>query len=160
LFGDRSWTDYDFTVDLMREEGNDVAYLHFRRTDRKINSLDFEISSGERDQEGCRIASYQDGRESNLGGVEFRLVNHKWYTARVRVRRNHVDCTLHDGQNEVVHLAANDNSNLSDQVGLGTIRSSYRFKNIKVISPDDKTLWDGPPDRLVDAQGKVLWEAL
>jgi hypothetical protein len=51
LFGDLSWIDYDFTVDLMRENGNDCAMLHVRRTDGKRNLLDFEVSAGEREEE-------------------------------------------------------------------------------------------------------------
>jgi eukaryotic-like serine/threonine-protein kinase len=81
-----------------------------------------------------------------LGGINFRLVNHKWYRARVSVRRNHIVCTLHDhGENEVVHLEADDDRHPSGQVGLSTENSACRFKNIKVTDPDGKVLWEGPP---------------
>jgi len=145
FFGDPYWTDYDFTVDLMREKGNDCACLHFRVTERDRNGLDFEISAGDREREDCRVTVYKDGNEGSLGGAEFRLVDHKWYTARVEVRRNHIECTLHDGENEVVHLEVIDDDHPRGKLGLGSESSSYRFRNIRVTAPDGKTLWEMPP---------------
>jgi hypothetical protein len=158
-FGDVRWSDYDFTVDLMRVKGNGCAYLHFRDTGRSGNLMDFEISSGDRDEEDCRVTTYMDGEERNLGGERFHLVDHKWYTAGVRVHGGLVECTLHDGEKEVVHLEAPDNRHRKGQVGLGTHESSFRFRNIRVTAQDNRLLWNGPPNRLVNAQGKVLWEA-
>ncbi|MGO9600322.1 MAG: protein kinase domain-containing protein, partial [Isosphaeraceae bacterium] len=140
LFGDLDWTDYDFTVDLMREKGSEGgAGLSFRKTERNRN-LHFGISTGE-----GGLTAYKDGNERELGDAEFRLVDHKWYTARVQVHRNHIECTLHDGENEVVHLEAIDDDHPRGRVGLGSESSSYRFRNIRVTAPDGKTLWEMPP---------------
>ena len=99
-------------------------WLGFRVTERDRNGLGFGISTGDREEEDCRVTVFKDGNERNLGGAELRLVDHKWYTARVQVRRNHIECTLHDGENEVVHLEAIDDDHPRGQVGLGTEHSS------------------------------------
>ncbi len=55
LFGDLHWTDYDFTVDLLREEGNGGAALRFRRTLRNGNHLDFEMYGSDRNGGACGV---------------------------------------------------------------------------------------------------------
>ena len=141
LFGDLRWTDYDFTVELMREGENGVGdtQLFFRRTLRNGNTLGFEVG-------GDGMFASDDGKWRGLGAVNPHLVDHKWYRARVIVRRSHIVCTLHDDQrNELVNLEADDDRHPSGQVGLGTEGSSWRFKNIKVTAPDGQTLWEMPP---------------
>ena len=148
LFGDLRWTDYDFTVELMREKGLGDTGLFFHRTLRNDNHIWFGFGGAigvERD--ACGLVAFKDGKEKMLhGGVEFHLVDRRWYRARVSVRRNHIVCTLHDDQgNEPVHLNADYDRLPSGQVGLVTGRSSYRFRNIKVTAPDGKILWEMPP---------------
>ena len=144
VFGDLHWTDYDITVHLMREEGKGCALvLLFRRILRNSNHLHFLISDSDVES---TVEAYVDGNERVLGSVGSRVVNHKWYRAGVSVHRNHIVCTLHDdGENEVVHIEAEDDRHPSGQVGLDTWGGSWRFKNIKVTAPDGKTLWEMPP---------------
>ncbi len=157
LFGDLRWTDYDFTVELMREKGLGDTGLFFHRTLRNDNQIWFGFGGaiGE-ERDACGIVAFKDGKEKMLhGGVKFHLVDRRWYRARVSVRRNHIVCTLHDDQgNEPVHLNVDYDSLPSGQVGLGTGRSSYRFRNIKVTAPNGKILWEGLPDLPGQAGGK------
>ena len=119
--------------------------MRFRDARRNRNLLEFEIPAGDPGEEGCGITVYTNGNERNLGVDQIRLVDHKWYTARVRVRRSHIECTLYDGKNGLVRLEANDDNHPSGQVSFGTYESSFRFKNIKVTAPDGKILWEMPP---------------
>jgi serine/threonine protein kinase len=151
LFGDVHWTDYDFTVDLLltddplREKGHDCLTLLFRRTPEG-NNLGFGICAGDRDEAGCGISAFEDGKERGLKQRDFRFVKQKWHHARVSVQGNHIVCTLHDDVGkQVVHLPAVDGRHPSGQVGLDTENSAFRFKNIKVTDPDGKTLWEMPP---------------
>jgi hypothetical protein len=73
------------------------------------------------------------------------IVSHKWYTARVRIRGNHVESSLFDDGKEVVHLAADDVKHPRGRVGFATWHASYKFRNIRVTAPDGTGLWDGPP---------------
>ena len=147
-FGDLRWTDYDFTVELMREKGLGRSGLLFHRTLRNNNHIGFGFGDAIGvDKDRCELIALEDGKEHPLGEVvEFHLVDRRWYRARVSVRRNHIVCTLHDDQsNEHVHFEADYDRLPSGQVGLMTGRSSYRFRNIKVTAPDGKTLWEMPP---------------
>jgi transposase len=154
LFGDLRWTDYDFTVELMREKGNGFTGLSFHRTLRNGNTIGFNIGV---DTGICELSALEDGEENVLGKVEFHVVDRTWYRARVSVRRNHIVCTLHDDQsNEPVHLEAHYNRLPRGQVGLGTFESSYRFRNIKVTAPDGKILWEMPPAIGESPAGKEL----
>ncbi len=146
LFGDLHWTDYDFTVDLMRLGASRDSWvvLTFRSL-RNGDHLEFEIcGTGEA---GCGICAYEGRGERGLtGNDEFRIVARRWYTVRVRVRGDQVVCTIHDDRGkEHVNLTHNCGRHLSGQVGLGTARGSYRFRNIKVTDPDGKSLWEMPP---------------
>jgi serine/threonine protein kinase len=159
LFGDLHWTDYDFTVDLMREKGNGYVSLIFGRSSQNGNRYEFEMSGGAREEEGIGITAYEDGGERRLGGVGgIHLVAHKWYHARISVRRNHIVCTLHDDQgNEVVRpLGADEDRHPTGQVGLSTDDTSYRFKNIEVTAPDGRTLWEMPSAIAEPTAGKKL----
>jgi hypothetical protein len=159
LFGELDWTDYDFTVDFMRQSGNDCVGLHFRRIVRNDNGLVFELS-GFRDDGVCSIGSLTDGEERNLRRSIFHLINLKWYHARVRVRGKRVVCTLHDDEGkERVSLDADGGGidrHPTGRVGLFTANSAYRFKNIKVTAPDGKILWEMPPAIGESPAGKKL----
>jgi serine/threonine protein kinase len=149
FFGDRRWTDYDLTVDLMREKQNGGGSLSllFRRTPPNDNSLLFHYWSTDGGKPGHWVLlAAVDGNERvhrDVGG--FRLLDHEWYRARVSVRGNHYAGILYDGGGkEVIHLEADYDRLPSGQVGLSIDNSSYRFKNIKVTDPDGKTLWEMP----------------
>ena len=142
LFGDEQWTDYDFTVDLMRLSGSGPASLVVRGAD-KDNNFTFENAGW--GTSGV-ITITESGRPSPLRWVACRFESLKWYTARVRVRGSQIDCTLSDGDSEVVHLKVDDSRYPRGRVGLRTWEgTAYRFKSIRVTAPDGRTLWEGPP---------------
>jgi len=142
MFGDNQWTDYDFTVDLMRLHGIEAVYLVVRGAD-KDNNLVFTNSGWG----GTRslIEVIEKGNCRARRDVGCRFENLKWYTARVRVRGSEVVGTLLDGAKEIARVEVNDNRHPRGRVGLRTWYSAYRFKNIRVTAPDGKTLWEGPP---------------
>ena len=142
MFGDDQWTDYDFTVDLMRVSGSDSGLLVVRGLN-KDSHLSFGVAGHGGKQH--YIEANEGGGTFYIRGFDYAIENSKWYTARVRVRRSLVDVTLHNSSNEVVHLTASNDHHPKGRVGLRTWRSAYRFKNIKVTAPDGSILWEGPP---------------
>jgi serine/threonine protein kinase len=140
FFGDSDWTDYDFSVDLMRVQGHAGAALYFRIKTRNgdVNSLEFSVGEG--------ALNAHDEIERTLARDVIHLVDHKWYRARASVRGNHVVCTVQDdAQNELLYLESDEDRHPNGSVGLVTIFSAYRFKNVKVTDPGGKTLWEMPP---------------
>jgi serine/threonine protein kinase len=141
-FGDESWTDYDFSVDLMRLQGIQACFLVVRSTDRD-NNLEFGVSSYTNKR--CTIYSVEGGKLRDILGHDYSIDARKWYTARVQVRGSRVDCFLLDDNKEVVSVATINGGHPHGNVGLRTWFSTYRFRNIKVTAPDGKLLWAGPP---------------
>jgi serine/threonine protein kinase len=145
LFGDDRWTDYDFTVDAMRVGGANSFSLFFRSMD-KDDGFEFAVS-GEGNTT-CHIATHQNLHSQKLKSFDFTLQDHKWYNARVQVRGNRLEgfiTNLSAGGREIKVFDIDDGRHSRGRVGLGTFLSSFRFKNIKVTSPDGKVLWEGPP---------------
>ncbi len=73
---------------------------------------------------------------------DFRLVDQRWYTARVKVRGSHFECYV----DEVKLVDFDDDRHPNGCVGLRTWNSAYRFRNIKVTAPDGAILWEGLPE--------------
>jgi Domain of Unknown Function (DUF1080)/Lectin C-type domain len=145
LFGDDEWTDYDFTVDAMRVGGAN-SFSVFFRSRGKGDGFEYVVS-GEGNKT-CHVDDHQQGNDRRLNSFDFTLQDHKWYSARVKVRGNHVECfitNLSASGNEIKLFDIYDSRHPSGRLGLGTFLSAFRFKNIKVTAPDGHVLWEGLP---------------
>ncbi|HEV3257859.1 MAG TPA: family 16 glycoside hydrolase [Gemmataceae bacterium] len=142
LFGDRNWTDYDFSVEAMMGEGNDQVALWFRTRDIQ-NAYLFGLGSWRNTALTGEVLvggkSAIPLKSSRPGGA---LKAHTWYTARVSVRGNRGACFL----NGVRVFAFNAGQQPAGCVGLRTWGTSYVFRNIKVTAPDGTVLLEGLPD--------------
>jgi len=145
LFGDNQWTDYDFSVDAMRTGGENSFSLHFRAGDRG-NSYKYVM--GGDGNSTCSVVAHERGRTWSLKSAHLSLQDNTWYTARVHVRGNHIACFLcNSGSGKDTRLfdLYDDRFYSRGRVGLETFISSFRFRDIKVTSPDGKVLWEGLP---------------
>jgi serine/threonine protein kinase len=140
-FGDVAWTDYDFSVEAKRTAGNDGFGLWTRARRLYVNACLFSVAghSGNR-----HYIAHTDGpniRElaTKLPGF---IENGQWYTALVKVRGKRVQCFL----DNVMLFDVEARFALNGCVCLSTWESPYRFRNIKVMSPDGKVLLEGLPD--------------
>ena len=140
MFGDTNWRDYDFSVDALRVEGNEQVALGFRAVSGRGWYLAMWTPTGGSPE------IQVPGRFWPAGpGWKFPIEQNKWYTLRVSVRGNHADCFIKQGEIETRVASFTDDRHAVGRVGLRCVFSSWRFKNIKVTSPDGKTLWDGLP---------------
>jgi Protein kinase domain/PEGA domain/Putative zinc-finger len=146
LFGDISWTDYDFTVTAKPVSARYGFAVVFRS--RSPASRYEYVVQGTKSKE-CIVRAFRLGKEIDEGLVELRLSPNQWYTARVKVRGRRIQCFLSDGVDEVKLLDLEDDNSPNGQVGLKTLcgldGTEWRFKNIKVTAPDGTVLWEGPP---------------
>ncbi len=142
MFGDASWTDYDFSADVFRIHGREACNLVFRGADADHNLF---FANSAYTGTSSQIEANQGGSLHWLGGTPHAFEGRKWYRAHVRVRGGQIVATLHDGSTEVARVAVHDTSRPGGRVGLRTWYSAYRFKNIKVTAPDGTVLWQGPP---------------
>ncbi len=79
MFGDPNWTDYDFTADLMRVEGDTDGMLIFRGADRAHNI--YFASSAFYGRKSQFILILPQNKVRNLGMVPCPFTSGKWYTA-------------------------------------------------------------------------------
>ena len=145
-FGDSNWTDYDYSVDVMRVEGWLSAALLFRYGDSSFymcavghgsKSL-AEIHTAERDASG-QIRWWQ------VAATEQSLPNHEWTSLRVCVRGSQLRCLIWNGFDWSTLLEFTDDRFPTGRVGLRCVKSAFRFKNIRVTDPDGNILWEGFP---------------
>jgi uncharacterized protein (TIGR03067 family) len=149
MFGDDRWTDYDFSVDLMRTQGVGSINLFARCIDEKEH-VDFGISA-KGDFKYGHIETYENAKYRVLKIVEHKITNDRWYNARIGVRGPKIDCRIFEGGREILHLEASDDRHPRGKVGLATWLGAYEFKDIRVTAPDGSPLWDGLPAVGADA---------
>jgi hypothetical protein len=146
LFGDPDWTNYDFTVDLLCDQGKGAANLFFRGTKQGESAIVFVIPAAAK---ACSVEFWGGSSDADGPEVEnadrFKFVLRKWYTVRIRVRGDRCVCSVLAGDEGVISLNFKDGGHPRGMVGLSTWESSYRFKNMKVIAPDGKVLFEGLP---------------
>jgi uncharacterized protein (TIGR03067 family) len=149
LFGDYLWTDYDFTVDALRTNGDHGFVLHVRDTSETgMNGFNcWYLGAGEE----CRFNERSGLEEKVLRSFPHKLTSNRWYTARVRVRGSRFQCFLKDGDQEITIFDLDDKRHPNGRVGLQSAWSAWRFKNIKVTDPDGNVLWEGPPRLATEA---------
>ena len=143
-FGDRTWTDYDLSLQI-KAIGKHDGYLYV----------------------ACNIADQDNYRALRLGLGKFkaqdfghildalndRYSRHRqdaiecdrWYDVRIEVRGAKCRCLL--GGVELFPETA-DPRCAAGQVGLGSYGTAARFRNIVIRAPDGTPLWEGNPTGL------------
>ncbi len=153
-FGDRSWTDYEYTFEAQKTSGAEGFLVIFRMTNQQdfywynIGGWGNVRSQLEKSSEGSRGTV---GR-SFEGGVE----TGKWYSIRIRCEGNHIQAWMDDEQ--VLDYRDRRSPHLSGGVGLGTWSTQARFRNIKVTSLDGETLYEGLPEVGEEQFGARHWD--
>ena len=145
MFGDAGWRDYDFTVDAMRTLGGEGFSLIFRSTEQ-ANQLIYMVTG--RNNEVGEAQAVEMKNVEVLQKFLVSIASNRWYTARISVRGSHVQGFLNEGtgEGETKLFDFEHSGNRVGRVGLQASWSEYRFRNIKVTSPDGKLLWEGPPE--------------
>ena len=142
-FGDENWTDYDFSVSAMRVKGVEQFALGVRNGVRGGPEMLLFLAAPSVSQ--LELQKIRGFNVLTKSPVPFKINNQKWYTAKVSVRGSRCQCFLGNGKTDVKVLDVNDARYAKGAVVLRTIRSQYRFKDIKVVAADGRTLWEGPP---------------
>ena len=156
LFGEASWTDYEFSAELM---GSGNAALYFRCLDqdeyRNKNLVMLAIHVGSQQPWlKAELSIFEGGERHELGNSKgSKPEPGRWYTARVRVTGNRFEYAVSDGEKVVLKDSRTyPGIHPRGRVGLGTAGTCIRFRNIRVRAPDDTVLWEGLP--VIDALAK------
>jgi tRNA A-37 threonylcarbamoyl transferase component Bud32 len=152
LFGDADWGDYDFQVRLLREEsGHSGASLLFRATGPGNDNLaEFIRGMGGNRYGGIEYnfpgriwARDINGRDlPHDEGPNGRFDSEKWYSHKVEVRGATSKCYM-DGE---LRYQFDGIPSARGRVGLRTVFSVFRFRDLRVTKPDGTVIWSGLPD--------------
>jgi tRNA A-37 threonylcarbamoyl transferase component Bud32 len=142
-FGNSEWTDYDFSVELMREDGKHCCGLCYRAVDAH-NQYRFIIAGWSRQKVPKAGINVESSGIPTYGGPRHSCVlrNKEWYIASIKVRGDRSEAYL-DGELMYTNL---DDKHSKGQVGLFAYEPGFHFRNIKVTAPDGRSLWEGNPE--------------
>jgi Flp pilus assembly protein TadD len=137
-FGDLTWTDYDIQLEAMRVAGTEG----FGFAIRAISPQDYTYANfggwGNRFAGG---GSVLEGQVRMLPGYRALTIEAgRWYRVEVKVRGNLFRMFL-----DAKEVFAGPVDHPRGGIALGTWDTANRFRNIKVIAPDGRVLFEGVP---------------
>jgi hypothetical protein len=140
VFGDREWTDYDYSFDVVKTGGEFGVAALFRARDPK-NFMLFDLAGWQNRKYAVEVQA--DGRshhwvnKDRLGS----MARDRSYLVEVRARGDDFVCSI-DG--EVIY-DVHDGYFARGAVGLRCWGGAVRVGSILVKGPDGTILWQGPP---------------
>ncbi|HPC95857.1 MAG TPA: DUF1080 domain-containing protein [Sedimentisphaerales bacterium] len=153
VFGDRAWTDYEYTLEAMKTGGAEGFLILFRVAgDRAYYWYNLGGWGNLRHQ----LEKGSGGGRRTVGrAVEGKIETGRWYTIRVRCEGNRFQVWL-DGT-QVLDYTDERSPHLSGRVGVSTWSTQARFRNFKVTTLDGKTLYEGLPSVGDETFGAKHW---
>jgi serine/threonine protein kinase len=150
LFGDTTWRDYDFSFDFLADAGKPAEG---KPDDGNPNAGAYVRAQGPGTTYLWVLGADKNQRTIIDTAIKFKLVGRpgtashsintgRWYKAMVRVRDGRLWAYLDD---EVVLANLPIPYHREGMVGLFTRATSARFRNLLVVNPDGRVLWDGLP---------------
>ena len=153
VFGDRSWTDCEYTLEAMKTGGAEGFLILFRAASDRA---DYWYNLGGWGNLRHQLEKGVGGGRRTVGrAVEGRIETGKWYPIRVRCEGNRYQVWL-DGQ-QMLDYTDERSPHLSGQVGVSTWSTQARFRNFKVTTLDGKMLYEGLPSVGEDKFGAKHW---
>ena len=137
MFGDYSWTDYDFSCQATHPAAKGTISLFVRESNRYSG---YAVQFGVGETESF-ISDLGNNRLKQIGKPEEGLKPETQYKLTVKVRGDKIDCLV-DGKSV---FSATDGEHRSGRVGVkGT---GIKFRDFEVLDPDGKVLFQGIPLR-------------
>jgi alpha-N-arabinofuranosidase len=141
LFGDTAWTDYEYTLEALKDGGDEGFLIPFRASGGTFYWLNLGGWNNTRHQ-------LEKGQGNPVGpSYAGSILPGQWYGIRIRCEGSHIQCWLDDGFGEVNIIDWTDPEApiLSGQVGVGTWATQARFRNISVDELGGTNLYNGLP---------------
>ncbi len=154
VFGDKEWSDYEFSVEAQKTDGAEGFLILFR----VLNEEEFYwYNIGGWGNIQSALEKGVKGRGWGLIGpvVRNNIETGKWYKIVVRCEGAHLQVKLDD---KTMLDFTDNNPHLKGCVGLGTWNTKAKYRNIKVKSLNGQTLFEGLPELKTEQIEARYWQ--
>ena len=150
LFGDPAWTDYEITLDAMREEGSEGFIVMFRVAGTK----DFYWCNfgAEQNTEHAMQRNRTQYGNRKKGSIE----TGRWYAVKIRCEGPHFQVWLDN--KKILDETDEKNPVLNGKIGLNAWGTKTKFRNVKVQSLEGKELFKGVPGKKEMTARPLYWD--
>ena len=155
VFGDPTWTDYEYTLEARKTGGQEGFLILFR----VAGEQDFYwVNLGGWGNQRHQIERGRAGEQRwhAVGPARDGAIKKgQWYRIQVRCEGRKISVKL-DGE-PVIDFVDDQGAVTKGAVGIGTWATQAQFRNLKVVSLDGKTLFEGMPKSQDEPVTAKLW---
>jgi sialate O-acetylesterase len=132
--GIQDWRNYTFEVEA-KKTGGDAMLIYFR-VDKK-GAYRWNVGGWA----GKKTQIQTTGGGSGSKQVDYEIENDTWYTLKI-VAKDEVFELFVDGKSILVHTDKNDDAHKTGGVGIGGLRNTAQFRNMKLTDESGKVLFE------------------
>ncbi|MBN2064536.1 MAG: DUF1080 domain-containing protein [Sedimentisphaerales bacterium] len=138
-FGDKSWSQYELTMEARKDSGSEGFLIEFLSDDNNY----YWLNLGGWNNTQHAIEKAINGSRSNVSTVSGSMNTGQWYTVRIRCENNNISVWIDDEQ---LFDFTDSSIYTAGYVGVGTWSTQSRYRNISVTDLSDSSeLFAGVP---------------
>lgn len=142
LFGDVTWSDYEFSLEAKKTAGSEGFLVIFRASD-PLHFYWANIGGWGNREHGLEKA-YQSSQSPVSSKTRGSIKTGDWY--KIQVRANGARCMVWLNGEKIVDHTDRRFPNEKGRVGVGTWDTAAVFRNVEIRSLDGNLLWRGLPE--------------
>jgi len=142
LFGNPSWTDYEFTLEARKDDGYEGFLLLFRAADAD-NYYWLNLGGWGNSQHAIE-KEISNRREVITPLIKGNIPEKEWIPIKIAVRGNRISAYLN---NQLLYNYTDTvQPILKGAIGIGSWSTAVSYRNLKVVDPAGKVLFTGLPE--------------
>jgi len=142
IFGDPSWTDYEFTLEARKDSGYEGFLVLFRATGD--NNYYWLNLGGWGNSQHTIEKEINNKRDVIAPFIKGSIPEKEWIPIRIVVKGNQMQAYLNN--QELYNYTDTIHPILSGAVGIGSWSTSVSYRNLKVTDPKGNLLYSGLPE--------------
>jgi alpha-N-arabinofuranosidase len=155
VFGDPTWTDYEYTLEARKDNGYEGFLVLFRAQDEE--NFYWLNAGGWGNSQHCIEKEVSNNRVVLTPFIKGFIAEKEWIPIRISVQGNRMEVYMN---NQLLYNYTDSlNPILHGGVGIGSWSTAVSFRNIKVTGKDGKLLFKGLPEVPSDEVFPRHWSA-
>jgi alpha-N-arabinofuranosidase len=142
IFGDKSWVNYDFSLEAKKTGGYEGFLILFRAEDDE-NFYWYNIGGWGNSRHALEKET-DNSREVLPNDTRGKIEEDIWYKIRIRCEENKFTAWI-DGEKTLEYIDEN-NPHLRGGVGIGSWSTSVKYRNLEIRNLDGQALFSGLPE--------------